>query len=151
MDFDVSGAWINIHISTSLIGEFNVQNILATIWVFMSFGLKPDEIQKALKDVWGVPGRMEEVKNLEWYKILIDYAHTDNALENVLSTLKSLDWINKIFTVFWATWDRDKTKRPIMWEVVSRLSDCVILFLTFLSCSSSSFIINYIALSFSIC
>jgi len=127
MSFEVIWAWMRMNINTGLFWEFNVQNILATIWVFMSFGLKPDEIEKALKTVWGVPGRMEEVKNLEWYKIIIDYAHTDDALENILSTIKSLDWVNNIYTVFGATGDRDKTKRPIMWEVVSRLSDFVIL------------------------
>lgn len=127
MKFDVVWAWVRININTCLIWEFNIQNILAAIWVFMSFNLKPDEIEKVLKTVWGVPGRMEEVQNLEWYKIIIDYAHTADALENVLSTIKSLDGVNNIYTVFGATWDRDKTKRPIMWEVVSRLSDYIIL------------------------
>lgn len=127
MTFDVVWAWMRLNINTRLIWEFNVQNILATIWVFMSFGLKPDAIEKALKTVGWVPGRMEEVQNLEWYKIIIDYAHTADALENILSTIKSLDGVNKIHTVFWATGDRDKTKRPVMWEVLSRLSDNIIL------------------------
>jgi len=127
MSFDVIWAGMNMSIKTTLIWNFNVQNILATIWVFMSFGMKPDAIQKALATVGGVPGRMDEVTNLEWFKIIIDYAHTADALKNVLSTIKSLDWVNKIYTVFWATWDRDKTKRPIMWQIVSELSDFVIL------------------------
>lgn len=127
MSFDVIWAGMNMNIKTPLIWNFNVQNILATIWVLMSFGMKPDEIQKALSTVWGVPGRMDEVKNLEGYKIIIDYAHTEDALRNVLTTLKSLEGINNIYTVFWATWDRDKTKRPIMWQTVSELSDFVIL------------------------
>ena len=127
MSFNVIWAWMDMEIKTPLIGNFNVQNILATIWVFMSFGMKPDAIQKALATVGWVPGRMDEVTNLEWYKIIIDYAHTEDALRNVLSTIKTLDGVNNIFTVFGATWDRDKTKRPIMGQTVSELSDFVIL------------------------
>lgn len=127
MTFDVVWAGMNMNIKTSLIWNFNVQNILATIWVFMSFWMKQEEMQKALTTVWGVPGRMDEVNNLEGYKIIIDYAHTADALKNVLSTIKSLEWVNNIYTVFWATWDRDKSKRPVMWQIVSELSDFVIL------------------------
>lgn len=127
MSFNVIWAWMDMEIKTTLIWNFNVQNILATIWVFMSFGMKPDAIQKALATVGGVPGRMDEVTNLEWYKVIIDYAHTADALKNVLSTIRSLEGVNNIYTVFWATWDRDKTKRPIMGQIVSELSDFVIL------------------------
>lgn len=127
MSFNVIWAWMDMEIKTTLIWNFNVQNILATIWVFMSFWMKPDAIQKALATVGGVPGRMDEVTNLEWYKVIIDYAHTADALKNVLSTIRSLEDVNNIYTVFWATWDRDKTKRPIMGQIVSELSDFVIL------------------------
>ena len=127
MSFNVIWAWMDMEIKTTLIWNFNVQNILATIWVFMSFWMKPDAIQKALATVGGVPGRMDEVTNLEWYKVIIDYAHTADALKNVLSTIRSLEGVNNIYTVFWATWDRDKTKRPIMGQIVSELSDFVIL------------------------
>ena len=56
--------------------------------------------------------------------------HTDfrlRSVENILKTIREINQINKIITVFWATWDRDKTKRPIMWEIVSKMSDYVIL------------------------
>lgn len=127
MTFNVIWAWMNMEIKTWLIWNFNVQNILATIWVFMSFWMKQDDMQKALLKVWAVPWRMDEVINNEGYKIIIDYAHTADALKNILSTIKSLEWVNKIYTVFGATWDRDRTKRPIMWQIVSDLSDFVIL------------------------
>ncbi|MCP4523101.1 MAG: UDP-N-acetylmuramoyl-L-alanyl-D-glutamate--2,6-diaminopimelate ligase [Candidatus Gracilibacteria bacterium] len=127
MTFNVIGAGVSIQVKTQLIGEFNIQNILASIGVFISFGFKPEQIEKAINGIVGIPGRMEEIKNLEGYKIIVDYAHTADALENVLSTLNKLEGIGKIHTVFGATGDRDKTKRPIMGEIVSRMSDVVIL------------------------
>lgn len=127
MTFDVNAPWVNIAVNTPLIWEFNVQNILAAIWVFISVGLGQEEIKKSLQSVSGVPGRMQMVENNEWFKIIVDYAHTQDALENVLTTIKSLEWVNRIITVFWATGDRDKSKRPMMWETVSKYSDVVIL------------------------
>ncbi len=127
MTFDVSWAWINMQIQTALIWDFNVQNILAAIWVFISVWLSQNEIKKSLECVSWVPGRMEMVENNEWFKVIVDYAHTQDALENVLTTIKSLEGVNRIITVFWATGDRDKTKRPMMWETVSKYSDIVIL------------------------
>ncbi len=127
MTFDVIWAWIDMQIQTSLIWDFNVQNILAAIGVFISVWLSQNEIKKSLESVSGVPWRMEMIENNEWFKVIVDYAHTQDALENVLTTIKSLDWVNRIITVFWATGDRDKTKRPMMWETVSKHSHVVIL------------------------
>jgi UDP-N-acetylmuramoyl-L-alanyl-D-glutamate--2,6-diaminopimelate ligase len=70
---------------------------------------------------------MESVPNNEWFKIYIDYAHTADALEKVLQVLEEHKWDGRIITVFWATWDRDKSKRPIMWRVVADKSDIVFL------------------------
>lgn len=125
--FDVKIPWWIIKVKTQLRWRHNIYNILWAIWVFLSLWMKIEDIEKSIENVPVVAGRLEEVKNYEWFKVFIDYAHTPDALENVLNTLKDIKWINRIITVFWATWDRDKTKRPIMWEVVSRLSDYVIL------------------------
>ena len=127
MTFDVDAAWWDIKISTPLRGSFNVDNILAAIWIFISFWIKWKAIQDILKDITWIPGRLEEVKNNESFKIFVDYAHTPDALEKVLEDFKKTKGVNNIITVFWATWDRDKTKRPVMGEIVSRLSDIVIL------------------------
>lgn len=126
-NFNVKFAGWKLHIETPLRWTFNIYNILASIGVFLSLGHKPEAIEKALKATTWVPGRLEEVKNNEWYKIFIDYAHTPDALEQVLSTLREIEWAGRIITVFWATGDRDKTKRPEMGKVVSDLSDVVIL------------------------
>lgn len=125
--FDVKIPGTVLKIKTTLRGKHNIYNILWAIWVFLTLWLKTEEIEKSIQSVWVVPGRLEEVNNYEGFKIFIDYAHTPDALENVLQTLKNINGVKRIITVFWATWDRDTTKRPIMGEVVSRLSDYVIL------------------------
>jgi len=125
--FDVRIPWGTINIETKLIWDFNIQNILAAIWVFVSIWIDAKKISEIVKKISWIPGRMESIENDEWIEIIVDYAHTPDALENVLETIKWFKWINRIITVFWATWDRDRTKRATMWEIVSRLSDVVIL------------------------
>ena len=92
----------------------------------MWLGISTDLIASSIKEVTWIPGRMEEVISPDWFSVFIDYAHTPDALENVLETLNEMKEEGRIITVFWATWDRDISKRPIMWEVVSQLSDVVI-------------------------
>ena len=124
--FDITTAWSVIKIETSLKGQFNVENILAAVCVFIAFWIDPKKIPEMIKDVTWVPGRMEKVENDIWADIYVDYAHTADALEKVLTSLRNYNY-NKIVTVFWATWSRDKTKRPEMWRVVDRNSDVIIL------------------------
>lgn len=125
--FDLKMAWTKVTIDTPLRWDFNVYNIMAALWVFVSFWLKPDKIQEIIKSITWVAWRMEEIKNDIWCKIFVDYAHTPDALKQVIETAKKIEWVNRVITVFWATGDRDRTKRPIMWKVVSDLSDIVIL------------------------
>ena len=124
--FDITTAWSVIKIETSLKGQFNVENILAAVCVFITFWIDPKKIPEMIKDVTWVPGRMEKVENDIWADIYVDYAHTADALEKVLTSLRNYNY-NKIVTVFWATWSRDKTKRPEMWRIVDRNSDVIIL------------------------
>ncbi len=126
-NFDIRIAWALIDLQTPLRWKFNIYNIMAAVGVFVSFWIKPDKIKEIIKSISWVAWRMEEIKNDNWYKIFVDYAHTPDALEKVLKTLKEIKWIKRIITVFWATWDRDRTKRPIMWKIVSELSDVVVL------------------------
>lgn len=125
--FEVTVPSDKIQVETKLIGDFNIQNILAAIWVFISLWIKWEEITRIIKLINWVPGRMETIENNEWFEVIVDYAHTPDALEKVLETIRWFTSVSRIITVFWATWDRDRTKRPIMWEIVSRLSDVVIL------------------------
>lgn len=126
MNFKVNMPGKDLSIKTQLRWNFNVSNILAAIWVFASLGIERETIEKIISEIHTIPGRMEEVKSKDGFSVFIDYAHTADALENVLETLKEMKWKGRIITVFWATWNRDISKRPIMWEVVSRLSDLVI-------------------------
>lgn len=116
-----------LNLETKLRGQFNVYNVLAAVWVFIGLNYKPEEVEKMVQEVTWVPWRMEEVENKEQYKVIIDYAHTPDALEQVLLTLKEIDDRKRIITVFWATGDRDRTKRPEMGRIVSEYSDIVIL------------------------
>ena len=126
MDFLVTMPGKNIQIKTQLRWNFNVSNILAAIWVFASLWIERDTIAKIISEVKTIPGRMEQVKSNEWFSVFIDYAHTADALENVLETLWEMKWEGRIITVFGCTGDRDTSKRPIMGQVVSKLSDVVI-------------------------
>jgi len=127
LKFKLRIPWDDLEIQSKLRWEFNAYNITAAVWCFISEWISKEKIIKMIKHVSGIPGRLEEIENKEWYKIFIDYAHTEDALENVLTTLKPLAKNWKLITVFWATWDRDKTKRISMWQVVSKLSDKIIL------------------------
>jgi len=124
--FEIDIAWPNIQIETKLKWDFNIQNILAAVWVFMSLWFSAEQITKMVSVIWWIPWRFENIVNKEWYQIIVDYAHTEDALEKVLETINEFKHKKRIITVFWATWDRDKTKRVVMWEVVSKLSDVVI-------------------------
>jgi len=125
--FDLRIPWEIIKIETKLKWDFNISNILAAIWVFRTLWIESKLIKKAIKEITLVPWRFESIENKLGIDIIVDYAHTADALEKVLTTIKWLKWINKIITVFWATWDRDKSKRPIMWQIVEKYSDTIIL------------------------
>lgn len=127
MSFRVKVPGEDIVVKTELRWSFNVMNILAAVSVFISLGIKKDVIEDALTQVTGIPGRMELLKTTQGFSIYIDYAHTPDALDKVLETLGETKWKGRIITVFWACGDRDKTNRPTMWSVISRLSDVVIL------------------------
>jgi UDP-N-acetylmuramoyl-L-alanyl-D-glutamate--2,6-diaminopimelate ligase len=102
-------------------------NILAATSVLISQKVSMDTIIKTMATVGGVPGRLEEVPNMRKAKIFVDYAHTEDSLKNVLETLKKIEGTKRIITLFGATGDRDKTKRPKMGRIVDILSDVIIL------------------------
>jgi UDP-N-acetylmuramoyl-L-alanyl-D-glutamate--2,6-diaminopimelate ligase len=107
-------------------GEFSVLNALAVVAVCARIGLSYDEISEFLAAASGVCGRAEVVKTKTDYTVMIDYAHTPDALENILKTLRGVA-NGRIITVFGCGGDRDKTKRPIMGKIASELSDvCIV-------------------------
>jgi UDP-N-acetylmuramoyl-L-alanyl-D-glutamate--2,6-diaminopimelate ligase len=119
-------------IHSKLIGSFNLYNILAATAVGMAMDLSLETIQEGIEGLDGVPGRFEKVENRGGIRVIVDYAHTHDALERVLSGLKSiLESLpyedGKVITVFGCGGDRDRTKRPLMGEVAGRYSDLSIL------------------------
>jgi UDP-N-acetylmuramoyl-L-alanyl-D-glutamate--2,6-diaminopimelate ligase len=114
-----------IEFATSLIGAANLQNILGAVGVARALGLKDDVTAQGIRQLSTVPGRLEKVENRFGISILVDYAHTPDALEKVLGAVRPLTR-GKLITVFGCGGDRDRGKRPVMGEIAARLSDWVI-------------------------
>jgi UDP-N-acetylmuramoyl-L-alanyl-D-glutamate--2,6-diaminopimelate ligase len=114
-----------LEVTTALVGRFNVQNLLAALTVGLALGLPKDALLRGLASLPGVPGRLERVQAGQDFTVLVDYAHTDDALRNVLETVRELR-PRRLITVFGCGGDRDRTKRPLMGAVAARLSDVVI-------------------------
>jgi UDP-N-acetylmuramoyl-L-alanyl-D-glutamate--2,6-diaminopimelate ligase len=115
-----------ISFSSGLVGRFNLSNILAAVSVGHALGLPPETIRSGIKGHRTVPGRLERVENNHGISVFVDYAHTGDALENVLQTLSELK-SGRIITLFGCGGDRDRGKRPIMGEIAGRISDLAIL------------------------
>jgi UDP-N-acetylmuramoyl-L-alanyl-D-glutamate--2,6-diaminopimelate ligase len=113
-------------VSTRLLGEFNVSNIMAMIAAMMADGFNPSEITALIPALQTVPGRLDILRVENQPLAVIDYAHTPDALEKVLLALKPL-CRGKLICVFGCGGDRDKGKRPQMGAIAARLCDQVIL------------------------
>ncbi len=111
-----------IDVKTKLIGRHNVSNILSASASALSLGISPENIRKGIAFLKGVPGRLERVDNAKGFSVFVDYAHTEDALKNVLSNLKNVSRA-KIIVVFGCGGDRDKTKRPKMGKIAGQLAD----------------------------
>jgi UDP-N-acetylmuramoyl-L-alanyl-D-glutamate--2,6-diaminopimelate ligase len=112
---------------TQLIGEFNVYNALAAIGVGRAIGMDMDKIAKGVEKLPFVTGRMMPIREGQQFEVLIDYAVTPGALENVLTTVRHLVGKGRVHIVFGATGDRDTQKRPRMGKVTAQLADFVYL------------------------
>ncbi len=112
-------------IKLNIPGEFSIYNSMAAAVVAKEMGVGMDEIRKSLSTTTGVKGRMETVDVNTPYTVIIDYAHSPDGLINVLNSLRKV-YSKKIITVFGCGGDRDKTKRPIMGEIVGRMSDVAV-------------------------
>ena len=114
-----------LEIETRLPGLFNVQNSLAAIAAARSLGVDSDAIRRGLAEADRVPGRFEPVDEGQEFTVLVDYAHTPEALENVLRAAREITG-GRLHVVFGAGGDRDRAKRPLMGAAASRLADRVI-------------------------
>jgi UDP-N-acetylmuramoyl-L-alanyl-D-glutamate--2,6-diaminopimelate ligase len=124
--FDATTPAGTLHLRSRLVGQPNVYNILAASAAAVALGLPLDAVERGIAALAGVPGRFELVTHGEDdLAVVVDYAHTDDALKNLLETARSLA-PRRVITVFGFGGDRDRTKRPLMGAVASRLSDVVV-------------------------
>lgn len=112
----------SIFMNLKITGLFNVYNSLAAFVVGYLEGIAPKAIKERLEAVKGVPGRFEKVDLNQGFTVIVDYAHTPDSLENVLTSAKKFVK-GRIITVFGCGGDRDRSKRPLMGEAVARYSD----------------------------
>jgi UDP-N-acetylmuramoyl-L-alanyl-D-glutamate--2,6-diaminopimelate ligase len=116
-----------IEVRSQLVGRINVYNILAAIGAGVALDLPRDVIANGIALLSSVPGRFERIDAGQAFLVIVDYAHTDDALRNLLATAKELNPDGRIITLFGCGGDRDRTKRPLMGEAAGRLSDIVVL------------------------
>ena len=121
VDFRVKVSDRNERVKVSIPGRFSVYNALAAICVAKKIGISSDKVIEALAQI-RVPGRSEMVENKKEIPIMIDYAHSPESLQNILSAVKSYTR-GKVISVFGCGGDRDKAKRPIMGEISGRIAD----------------------------
>lgn len=119
----------NYTFHSSLLGFFNIENLALCISLAMFLGVPSDVITDTVKKICGAPGRMETINLPNGAVVIIDYAHTPDALEKVLRTCRNLlqsAGKGRLITVFGCGGNRDKSKRPLMGKAASDLSDSVI-------------------------
>lgn len=115
-----------IGIESRLPGDFNLMNIMGSVGCALALRLGPEKIEKGVRGLSGVPGRFERVNPGGDFAVIVDYAHTDDALLNILSSLRPLT-SGRVITVFGCGGDRDRGKRPRMGKIAGEHSDLIIL------------------------
>ena len=108
-----------------LIGDYNVANALGVAASALALGFSPDAIQRGMTAMTPVPGRVERVESGHPFSVIVDYAHTEDALRKIMGSLRKLNPAHLI-TVFGCGGDRDRTKRPLMGQAAAEMSDWVV-------------------------
>jgi UDP-N-acetylmuramoyl-L-alanyl-D-glutamate--2,6-diaminopimelate ligase len=114
-----------LQVRTSLMGKPNLSNIGAAIGAAVALGLPTDAITRGIESLQVVPGRFEAVRAGQPFRVIVDYAHTDDALEKVLKSAREIT-VGRVIVVFGCGGERDRTKRPVMGGVAARESDFAI-------------------------
>jgi UDP-N-acetylmuramoyl-L-alanyl-D-glutamate--2,6-diaminopimelate ligase len=131
LENEFSGLVLNINnkeVWTKLIGDFNAYNLLAVFGISQELGQDETEVLTVLSQLESVVGRFQYIRSTSGITAIVDYAHTPDALENVLKTIENIRTKNEtVYTVVGCGGDRDKTKRPEMARIACDLSDKVIL------------------------
>jgi UDP-N-acetylmuramoyl-L-alanyl-D-glutamate--2,6-diaminopimelate ligase len=114
-----------IEIQTSLMGTPNLYNIGAALGTAVALGIPRDAMMKGIRSLSNVPGRFQAITRGQKFRVIVDYAHTDDALEKVLNSAREIT-AGRLIVVFGCGGDRDRSKRPAMGEVAARGSDFVV-------------------------
>ena len=124
--FDVQFGKLRFPVESPLIGKINVYNILAACAAGLTYGLAPEVIARGIATLQAVPGRFERVDEGQPFVVVVDYAHTDDALRNVIAVARGLN-PKRVITLFGCGGDRDRAKRPLMGQAAAEASDFVVL------------------------
>jgi UDP-N-acetylmuramoyl-L-alanyl-D-glutamate--2,6-diaminopimelate ligase len=116
-----------VQVVSRLVGRINVYNLFAAIGAAQALGLTNDVIENGIRNLESVSGRFQRIDLGQPFLVIVDYAHTDDALENLIRTARELNPKARIITLFGCGGEKDRTKRPVMGEVTGRLSDLTIL------------------------
>jgi UDP-N-acetylmuramoyl-L-alanyl-D-glutamate--2,6-diaminopimelate ligase len=116
-----------VDVRSPLIGRINVYNLLAAVATGVALGFPREAIETGVRELALVPGRFERIDLGQPFLVVVDYAHTDDALKNLLATARDLDPNGRVITLFGCGGDRDRAKRPLMGEAAGRMSDVVVL------------------------
>lgn len=122
----IDSPWGNFDIETSLLGEFNLENILAVFTALCLLGVEKEQLIKSISSISHIPGRMEFFSSMDKPSIVVDYAHTPDALEKTLVALNSY-CKGKLHCVFGCGGNRDRGKREKMGKIAESLADNIIL------------------------
>jgi UDP-N-acetylmuramoyl-L-alanyl-D-glutamate--2,6-diaminopimelate ligase len=122
LDYQGKSVTVQLHLP----GRFNVANALAAAGLALGLGVPIDRVVMGLEQLDAIPGRMEPIKAGQSFTVIVDYAHTPDALENLYTTLRSITK-GRLIVILGAAGDRDRVKRPIMGKLAAKLCDYVIL------------------------
>lgn len=122
----------NFPVQSALLGRYNIYNLLAAIGVGLSQEISPEAIRRGIRRVRSVPGRLEKIDRGQDFQVIVDYAHTGDALHNLLTTVRQLVEVpgsagGRVLTVFGCGGDRDPGKRSVMGSIAAQLSQVVII------------------------
>lgn len=133
LEFHSDGQLVEININgeierikLAILGRYNLYNVLGVVGIALKLGIEKKVIFDRIKDLKGAPGRFELISCKQDFIAVVDYAHTGDALTNILENINELKKA-RVITVFGCGGDRDSSKRPVMGEIATRLSDIAIL------------------------
>jgi UDP-N-acetylmuramoyl-L-alanyl-D-glutamate--2,6-diaminopimelate ligase len=127
LTFTTHTACGKLQVQSPLVGRINVYNILAAIGAAQAAGIANETIEAGIRNLQNVPGRFQRVDLGQPFLVIVDFAHTDDALENLIKTARELNPQGRVITLFGCGGGKDRSKRPVMGEASGRLSDLTIL------------------------